>query len=357
MLIQKPRMPIREIMLTGFLPNPLKKILYRLKGYRLGKGVRIGFGSVICGDEVSIGSHTSVGFLTIIRGKEITIGSHVQIGAMVFLDTPHIQIGDGSKFNEQVYVGGLQFPDSRFVVGRNCQIMQMTFINPAVSVTIGDDSGIGGHCLVFGHTSWLSAFEGYPVEFKPIRIGRSVSVAWGAFLLPGTDIGDGAVIGAHSMVSRQIPPRCLALGYPARVVSKYPDFPREVSASEKAELLKSIVEEMIRVFQSSGLVCRRDGETVEVSRKKSHWWTPSGKRWRFHTLFDAPSAGELARIGTKLDVLLSLSTLPADWRLRLAGQGTLWIDLERKEQADLSNDLGDEVLLFLKRYGVRCFRV
>jgi hypothetical protein len=33
------------------------------------------------------------------------------------------------SFNKNVYVGGLQFPDSRLTVGKNCQIMQMTFIN------------------------------------------------------------------------------------------------------------------------------------------------------------------------------------------------------------------------------------
>ena len=89
---------------------------------------------------VEVGDYTSIGFLTIIRGKEIRLGAHVQIGSTSFLDTPYIEIGEGSKINEQVFVGGLQFPDSRFVLGRNCQIMQMSFINPARSIVVGDDS-------------------------------------------------------------------------------------------------------------------------------------------------------------------------------------------------------------------------
>ena len=111
--------------------------------------------------------------------------------------------------------------------------MQMSFINPARSIVVGDDTGIGGHCLLFGHTSWLSQFEGYPVEFDTIEIGNSVSLAWRVFILPGTKIGDGAVIGANSLVHRTIPPKCLAVGFPARVVSKYPDFPREIADEEK----------------------------------------------------------------------------------------------------------------------------
>ena len=226
MLIQKSRIPIKDILLIGFFPCFIKKLVHRLKGYKIGKGVSIGFGSVICAEEVTIGDHTTIGFFTVIRGKNITIGSHVSIGSTTILDTAYIEIGDGSKINEQVFIGGLQFPDSKFVLGKNCQIMQMSFINPAKSIVIGDDSGIGGHCLIFGHTTWLSEFEGYPVEFKPIEIGKSVSVAWRVFLLPGTKIGDGAVVGANSLVHRTIPPRCLAMGFPARVVSKFPDFPR-----------------------------------------------------------------------------------------------------------------------------------
>src|SRR5580700_8279766 len=141
MLIEKPRIPIRSILLYGLLPGFIKILLYRLKGYRIGKGVSIGLGSVICGDRVEVGDYTSIGFLTIIRGKEIWLGAHVQIGSMTFLDTPHIQIGEDTKINEQVFVGGLQFPDSKFVVGRNCQIMQMSFINPARSIVIGDETG------------------------------------------------------------------------------------------------------------------------------------------------------------------------------------------------------------------------
>src|SRR4030043_2111994 len=182
MLIQKERFPIKEIPVFGFLPDFIKKLIYRIKGYRIGKKVSFGFGSVVSGQKVFFGDYTSFGFFSIIRGKEIKIGSHVSIGATTIMDTPNLEIGDGSKINEQVFVGGLQSPDSKLVLGKNCQIMQMSFINPSKSITIGDDTGIGGHCLIFGHNSWLSQFEGYPVNFAPIEIGRSVSLAWRGFV-------------------------------------------------------------------------------------------------------------------------------------------------------------------------------
>ena len=184
----------------------------------------------------------------------------MDIGSFTFLDTPHLEIGDGTKINEQVLCGGLQFPDSRLVIGRNCQVMQMTFINPTKSITIGDDTGIGGDCLIFGHSSWLSTFEGYPVDFRPIEIGSSVSLSWRVFVLAGAKIGDGAVIGANSLVNHTIPPRCLAVGFPARVVAKAPYFPRTVAESEKPGMLRDILSEMVTYLRGFGLACDDQGD-------------------------------------------------------------------------------------------------
>ena len=82
MIIQKPRIPVKEVLLYAFLPGFIKKLIYKLKGYRIGKEVSIGFGSIICGRNVYIGDHTSIGFFTIIRGEEIKIGSHVSSDAL-----------------------------------------------------------------------------------------------------------------------------------------------------------------------------------------------------------------------------------------------------------------------------------
>jgi acetyltransferase-like isoleucine patch superfamily enzyme len=357
LLIEKPRIPIREILLFGLWPGFIKNWIYRLRGYRIGKGVSIGLGSVICGDRVEVGEHTSIGFLTIVRGKDIRIGAHVQIGSTTFLDTPYLQIGEGSKINEQVFIGGLQFPDSRFVLGRNCQIMQMSFINPARSIMVGDDSGIGGHCLIFGHNSFLSKFEGYAVDFEPIEIGNSVSLAWGVFVLPKAKIGDGAVIGARSIVHGTIPPRCLAIGFPARVVSKAPDFPKEVSDKEKLDIFRHIVAEMIQFFTDSGLRCEQNGHRYHISKSASGWWRRDGGSWTLGVVDGDIREAVKELASAPVHVLLSLWEIPDDVRQRLRSEGTMWIEIARKEQSRSSNDLGDEVSSFLKRYGVRTSRI
>ena len=58
MLVEKARIPIKQMLLYGFLPNFLKILIYRIKGYKIGKKVSIGFGSIICGDIVTIGNNS-----------------------------------------------------------------------------------------------------------------------------------------------------------------------------------------------------------------------------------------------------------------------------------------------------------
>jgi len=354
MLTEKPRIPIRLILLNGLWPSFIKVLLYRMKGYRIGKGVTFGFGSVICGNRVEVGDYSSIGFLTIIRGQEIRLESHVKIGAMNFLDTPQIEIGEGTNFNEQVFVGGLQFPDSRFAVGRNCSIMQMCFINPARSVVIGDDCVIGGHCLIFGHSSSLNHFEGYPVTFAPIEIGRGVGLAWRTFVLPGATIGDGTMVGANSVVSGRLPPYSMAVGYPARIVGKPPVFPKTVTDEEKLEIFKKIVAEMAEFLAGSGFACIGDGERYEIREFKGRWHR--ARTWRLHVT-DGDVRTALKRFDeVPPDAFLSLLAIPKDVREYLTNQNIAWIDVMNKEQSRTSNQLGDEVVSFLRRYGVRTSR-
>ena len=354
MLTEEPRIPIRAILLYGFWPGFIKNFLYRRKGFRIGKDVSIGLGAVICGERVEVGDNTSIGFLTILRGKEIKLGPHVQIGALTFFDTPYIDIGEGTKINEQVFVGGLQFPDSRIAIGRNCTIMQLSFINPARSITIGDGCAIGGHCLIFTHASSLNHFEGYPVEFAPIEIGNGVGLAWRVFVLPGVKIGDGTMVGANSMVSGTLPSHAMAVGYPARVVGRPPAFPKPVSDDEKTELFRKIIAELIDFLVGSGLECSGQGEFFEV-RKPGRGLRRS-KAWSMHATTDDVRAA-LKSLGTRTpDVFVSLNEIPEDVRRQISRGKTMWIDVASKAQSRNSNELGEEVVSYLKRYGVRTLR-
>lgn len=349
MLVKKPRFPVKQMLLVGWMPSPLKVWLYRLMGYRIGKRVSIGFGSVVIGKDVSIGEFSSIAMFSFVRGKRIQIGRRVSIGTGTMIDTPYFEIGDGSKINEQVFIGGLQFPESRLTIGKNCQIMQMTFINPAVSIDIGNNTGIGGDCLVFGHMSWLSKFEGYPVDFRPIKIGNDVSLAWRVFVSAGAVIGDGAVIGANSLVNRTIPPRCLATGSPAKVVSKAPYFPSEVTTIQKNRYLVEIVVAFTKHLEDHDFGCDHDEVNQNLSIRAGSRESQRILRYR---LFDESAAGD-ADVHDSCEALVSLPPINDPGRAEYDRQGIMWIDIDALESGSWNSDLGEEFLQFLKIYGVR----
>ena len=55
---------------------------------------------------------------------------------------------------------------------------------------------------------------------KKIRIGNKVWFATNALILPGVTIGDGAIIAAGAVVTKDVPARCMVAGVPAKVIKE-----------------------------------------------------------------------------------------------------------------------------------------
>lgn len=95
----------------------------------------------------------------------------------------------------------------------NCVILDVT------AVSIGDRTQIGPgvQILTADHPREAAEREA-GLEFgRPVHIGRNVWIGGGAIILPGVSIGDDALIGAGSVVTRDVPAGCTAFGNPARV--------------------------------------------------------------------------------------------------------------------------------------------
>ncbi|AAM04462.1 TPA: acyltransferase [Methanosarcina acetivorans] len=88
-------------------------------------------------------------------------------------------------------------------------------------ITIGDYAEIGDRCILSAHTRGsLTTRQAYPRTMAPIKIGSGVSINPGCIIIQGVEIGENSIIGIGSVVTRDISPNSLALGYPARVVKK-----------------------------------------------------------------------------------------------------------------------------------------
>ena len=148
-------------------------------------------------------------FLPYVEGKgKIFIGDNVRFGGkqnMIFAsirrEIPEIHIGDNCGFGHNVIfdIAG------KLVIGKNCLI--------AGGVLFQD---YGGHSIV---PEKRAAGE-LPTEkdVRDITIGDNVWIGTGAYISPGTTIGDNCVVAANTSVGRRIPPNSLVYSSPAKVV-------------------------------------------------------------------------------------------------------------------------------------------
>ncbi len=265
MLPKKPRLPIIQILLIGLLPSFLKVLFYRMRGYKINRNVKIGLGSIVISEDAIINENTIIGFCTVIRAKRLRIGRYVQIGSATFIDTNNVEIGDDSKIQEKVIIGGIKWPESSIVIGKRVTIMINSFLNPTKPIIIGDDTGIGGHCFLFTHGSWLSELDGFPVTFKPITIGKKVWLPWRVFIMPGVTLGDNIVIGANSLVSQNFSSNTLIAGSPAKIITE--NYPKKISKKDRYLIITRILDGFMENLKSEGLSITKsiDGEDIHLN--------------------------------------------------------------------------------------------
>lgn len=344
-MVKRARLPIAHLLLFGWMPSPLRRLAYRhLLGYRVGRRVRFALGSAVVGKSVELADHVEIGLLAVVQGRHIRIGRHSSVGTMSYLSCERIEIGEDARIREQVFLGGPALPESSFTLGDRTIILQNTNINATKPVSIGDDSGIGGHCLIFTHGAWLNQLDGYPVTYEPVTIGRSVWLPWRVFVMPGAEIGDGAVIGANSLVSGVIPARALAVGTPARVVKAGPDFAPTPDAASQAAMVERMLQEFDRYMTYEG---------IRVEPGPVRRYTSGAGSHRLLWLRDAP---ELPTALTRGDTLFTERALTDAERHDLRASGVHWLDLAGRSRSRGGSPLTEELAQFLNRYGIRLAR-
>ena len=124
--------------------------------------------------------------------------------------------------------------------GENCVVEQPLFCTYGYNTTVGDnfflnvngklmDSGkitIGDNVFIAPNVSIITEEHAMDVKQRlegleythPVTIGNNVWICTGAIVLPGVTIGDNSVIGAGSVVTKDIPANSLAVGNPCRVI-------------------------------------------------------------------------------------------------------------------------------------------
>lgn len=114
-----------------------------------------------------------------------------------------------------------------FVMGDYCQIEAMESVQIGDNVLLASKVYIGdsSHGIYNGisQSSPKLAPDKRDIVSEPIKIGNNVWIGNAAIILMGIQIGDGAVIGAGSVVTHDVPPGVIVAGSPARIIKRWRD--------------------------------------------------------------------------------------------------------------------------------------
>lgn len=122
--------------------------------------------------------------------------------------------------------------EPKITIGANTYINRHTFIDATLSIIIGKDCGIGPNCYITDRDHGLNPdFPPLqqPIIAKPTVIGDRVWLGANVTVLKGVTIGNDAVIGAGSVVTKNIPSGAIAVGVPAKVIKWKNNFDPQIS--------------------------------------------------------------------------------------------------------------------------------
>ena len=145
------------------------------------------------------------------RPEYITIGDNVTIGRNVDLF---------------VHPDDPETKEAIIEIGDNVHIGTNNIIGARKKIVFEENALLGPHVMIGDHSHEYEDIE-IPVKFQtvtepgPVRIGRDSWIGANVFILPNVTIGRHAVIGANSVVTRDIPPYSVAVGVPARIIKQY----------------------------------------------------------------------------------------------------------------------------------------
>jgi UDP-2-acetamido-3-amino-2,3-dideoxy-glucuronate N-acetyltransferase len=145
---------------------------------------------------------------------DVKLGKDVRLSR--FINLYGCEIGDGTKIGAFVEI------QKKATVGRNCKISSHTFICEGVTI---EDGVFIGHSVTFINDSYprataedggLQTEQDWKVE--PTLVKKGASIGSGSTILSKVVIGEKAIVGAGSVVTRNVPDNAIVAGNPARVL-------------------------------------------------------------------------------------------------------------------------------------------
>lgn len=199
--------------------------------------------SIIIDDDVVIGkgcviiasdnSHIHIGKRSIVRDESSIMASNnssVKLGAIIKIDegilitvknNSHIKLSDKVEVGRYGEIGAFDF--GKINIGLGTTFNDFLYMCSEKSlINIGKDCMFSYYIKInVGSHKLINKNDEMNITNKiPIIIGNHVWCGMGGIILPGTQIGDGSVIGASSLINKKIPSNCTCAGNPAKVLRR-----------------------------------------------------------------------------------------------------------------------------------------
>ncbi len=123
-------------------------------------------------------------------------------------------MGEGSRINTPLTA----VRPHMVKIGRNVVVMNGCLMMSAGGITIEDEALIAANVQLISNNHDLHNRN--IITCRPIRICRKAWIGAGETILPGVTVGENAVVGAGSVVTRDVPPDTIVAGNPARIIKK-----------------------------------------------------------------------------------------------------------------------------------------
>jgi len=160
---------------------------------------------------------------------EIGDGTIVSTGAILFAGTrlgARVILGDQACVRERCVIGDDVVVGRGSLVENDTTIGALTKIQADAYVTAYstlEENVFIAPCVVTTNDDFMGRTERRHDRIKGPTIRRGARIGGGAILLPGVEIGEEAFVGAGAVVTKDVPPRKLVVGNPARVLRDVPD--------------------------------------------------------------------------------------------------------------------------------------
>ncbi len=160
------------------------------------------------------------------RGVGIVIGANVEIGSNVAIWN-YVVLGDNSKIGEGTIIGSFVDIGKDVILGKNCNIQ--------AHVTISNGCILGDNVFIAPNTSLLN--DKYPKSpfLTPPIIKDGAQIGGGVTILPNVTVGEKAVVGGGSVITKDVESKTVVAGAPAKFVMNLPSYEAKREAFIKAQ--------------------------------------------------------------------------------------------------------------------------